>query len=113
MFANDERSRLEFVRKYLQKSLCPEAIISMIVNCLSAKPESRMSFQELAKLFQNEIFIHSAIRVPDSSSMRFWRKYFLVDHRHEVSFDELLAAMTNEALVRFVCGFEKLMCCSV
>ena len=30
--------------------------------------------------------------------MQFWKKYFLSDFRHEISFDELLAAMTNEAL---------------
>lgn len=47
-------------------------------------------------MFERNVFLHSAIHVPNSLAMHFWTKYF--ERRHEVSFDELLAAMTNEAL---------------
>ncbi len=96
-FVNDEKARLKFVRKYLDQSNCPPVICAVIERCLRGSPELRPTFKEIVDLFNHDVLIHSAIRVPDSLAMKFWQKYKL---RHEVSFDEFLAAMANEALLQ-------------
>lgn len=95
-FVNDERQRLEFVRKYLGGQNTPQVIIDTIVGCLRGNVEQRFSFKDIIQAFERDIFLHSAIHVPGSLAMTFWVKYF--DRRHEISFDELLAAMMNEAM---------------
>lgn len=98
-FANNEQQRLDTVRTNLAKVACPAVITDMICNCLRGKPDQRPTFKAVVKRFQTDLFLHAAIQVPGSSAMRFWETYFPEESKFEVSFDELLAAMTNEALL--------------
>ncbi len=96
-FVNDEAARLKFVRRYLDQANCPAVICALIERCLRGGADLRPTFQDIVDCFNSDVLIHSAIRVPNSLAMRFWKKYKL---KHEVSFDEFLAAMANEAFLQ-------------
>ena len=95
-FVNDEKARLDFVSKYLNRAHCPQTIVSLVQGCLQGGAVARPNFKTVINVFNDQIFINAAIHEKNASAMSFWRNY---DLSHEVSFDEFLAAMTNEALL--------------